>query len=64
MTQHNHKHSGSGRHAGEDSPPSSRKQLHKDWRVWLAFGLMLTAMIAYVLTLDDSVVPFFMRPGP
>jgi len=28
---------------------------HKDWRTWLVVGLMLAAMGAYVLTLDDSV---------
>jgi len=34
-----------------------RPGLHKDWRLWLAIGLMLAAMGAYVLTLDDSVQP-------
>jgi hypothetical protein len=36
---------------------SSRKKLHKDWRAWLAFLLMLAAIVIYVLTLDDSMVP-------
>jgi hypothetical protein len=31
--------------------------LHKDWRAWLALGLMLAAIGMYVLTLDDSVQP-------
>ncbi len=31
--------------------------LHKDWRAWLALGLMLAAISIYVLTLDDSVQP-------
>lgn len=34
-----------------------RPKLHKDWRVWVAVGLMLAAMGIYVLTLDDSVQP-------
>jgi len=32
-------------------------ELHKDWRAWLALGLMLAAISIYVLTLDDSVQP-------
>ena len=42
-------------HHAEKKPPW--KGLHKDWRVWLAVGLMLAAMATYVLTLDDSVQP-------
>lgn len=61
MAQHNHRHSESGKHARSEKSPSGKKQLHKDWRVWLIVGLMLLAMIVYVLTLDDSVVPTFMR---
>jgi len=34
-----------------------RPRFHKDWRVWVAIGLMLAAMGMYVLTLDDSVQP-------
>ncbi|MGB7946164.1 MAG: hypothetical protein WCH75_00650 [Candidatus Binatia bacterium] len=44
MADHSHKH-------------SSRKRLHKDWRAWLALLLMLAAIVMYVLTLDDSIVP-------
>ncbi len=33
------------------------RKLHKDWRVWLALLLMLGAILMYVLTLDDSVIP-------
>jgi hypothetical protein len=35
----------------------SRGKMHKDWRAWLAFLLMLVAIITYVLTLDDSIIP-------
>lgn len=35
----------------------SVRRLHKDWRVWLIVGLMLTAMIVYILTLDESIWP-------
>jgi hypothetical protein len=61
MTQHNHKHSESHRHAPRDEAESSNKKLHKDWRVWLVVGIMLAATIIYVLTLDDSIVPSIMR---
>lgn len=39
----------------EKKPP--RPGLHKDFRVWVALGLMLAAMGIYVLTLDDSIQP-------
>jgi energy-coupling factor transporter transmembrane protein EcfT len=44
MADHSHKH-------------SSRRKLHRDWRAWLALLLMLAAIVMYVLTLDDSIVP-------
>jgi hypothetical protein len=59
MTQH--KHSESHRHAGGGEGQSNDEKLHKNWRVWLAIGIMLTAMATYVLTLDDSVVLLFTR---
>jgi len=56
MAPHNHRHSESARHTGPEKSSSNTKKLHKDWRVWLVVGLMLTAMAIYVLTLDDSVI--------
>jgi hypothetical protein len=44
VTGHNHKH-------------LNDRKLHKDWRAWLALILMLAAIVMYVLTLDDSMVP-------
>jgi len=38
--QHDH-----GHHHG---PP--RRKLHHDWRLWLVVGLMLAAMLMYVLS--------------
>jgi len=40
----------------EHAKPHGRK-LHKDWRTWLAVGLMLVAMLIYVLSLDESIAP-------
>ena len=36
---------------------SARTQWHKDWRLWAVVALMVAAMAAYVLTLDESVEP-------
>jgi hypothetical protein len=33
------------------------RNLHKDWRAWLALFLMLAGIIMYVLSLDDSIIP-------
>jgi hypothetical protein len=51
---HRHEHQGHGHveHHGRKS-----KGLHKDWRAWLVVGLMLAAMAAYVLTMDESLQP-------
>lgn len=34
-----------------------KKKLHQDWRVIVAVILMLIAMITYVMTMDDAIVP-------
>lgn len=36
---------------------SAHTQWHKDWRLWAVVALMIAAMAAYVLTLDESVEP-------
>ncbi|MGO9116080.1 MAG: hypothetical protein ACLQPD_00530 [Desulfomonilaceae bacterium] len=61
MTQHSHNHSERHRHTRAPEDESGTKKFHKDWRVWLAVVIMLTAAIIYVLTLDDSIVPAIMR---
>jgi len=35
--------------------------LHRSWKVWFAVLVMLAAVLMYVLTLDDSVVPTFLN---
>jgi len=57
MTPDNHKHSHQRESAKQSHPKASRPGLHKNWRTWLALGLMLAAMATYVLTLDDSIQP-------
>jgi hypothetical protein len=34
-----------------------KKKLHQDWRFIVAVVLMLIAMIAYVMTMDEAMVP-------
>lgn len=57
MTQHNHKHSVEEKHTHPHKEKTGIRNLHKNWRTWVAVGLMLAAIFIYVLTLDDSVVP-------
>lgn len=33
---------------------SSRRKLHHDWRLWLVVGLMLAAMLVYVVSDNDA----------
>jgi len=47
MKQHHH------RNPDSEQP---RKEIHKDWRMWVAVILMLAAIMIYVLTLDDSLL--------
>ena len=60
MPHHSHKQSDPHRHQLEADGRSSSVKFHKDWRVWLAVVVMLLAIIMYVLTLDDSIVPAIM----
>jgi hypothetical protein len=41
------------RHPDSEQP---RRELHKDWRMWVAVVLMLAAIMIYVLSLDDSLL--------
>ena len=48
-------------HSHHTSHPRS---LHKDWRLWVAVILMLIAILTYVFTLDDAVVPKVVTSTP
>ncbi len=60
MSQNNHKKSGSHGHARVNEAKAGSNKFHKDWRIWVAVGMMLAAILIYVVTLDDSVVPAIM----
>lgn len=34
-----------------------KRPLHTDWRAWTVVALMLAAMAAYILSLDESIGP-------
>ena len=58
MTHHDHDHHGHEHHGHDhEHHPAKSRGLHKDWRAWLVVGLMLAAMLAYVLSMDESLVP-------
>jgi hypothetical protein len=50
MNQH-HPH---GHNPHHDAP---RKAIHKDWRLWAVVGVMLLAMLIYVLSFDEALGP-------
>lgn len=50
--QHKNKHQG-----GSAGRPGDKKGLHKDWRTWGAVVLMLIAIVAYILSMDESILP-------
>ena len=61
MTKNHQNHSKTNKREQPSQFEFSTRKLHKDWRVWLVVGIMLAAIIIYVLTLDDSVVPISIR---
>jgi len=54
MASHSRNHS---KHQHEVDGKSIIWKPHKDWRVWVALLLMLAAILSYVLSLDDSIIP-------
>jgi hypothetical protein len=56
MSKHDH---GKDHHAGHahGGGSASGLPLHKKWQSWVVVGLMLLAMVAYVLSMDEEIVP-------
>jgi hypothetical protein len=52
MNQHNH-HG----HEHKHNTHSTKRAPHKDWRLWAGVVLMLIAIVAYILSLDEEIVP-------
>lgn len=51
------KHHGNHDHEEHKHPHGGKRPMHKDWRLWVGVILMLAAIVAYVLTLDESLLP-------
>ncbi len=47
------------KHHGKHHKPEhhTKRGLHKDWRAWAVVLLMVGAIVIYVLSLDESLVP-------
>lgn len=57
MTKHEHeKHSASG-HAEQHYDKTASRGWHKSWVTWVVVVLMLAAMVVYILSLDNEIVP-------
>jgi hypothetical protein len=54
MSEHSHEHAKNRHH---NKARSADWRLHKDWRTWTAVLIMIAAVVMYVLSLDDSIVP-------
>ena len=55
MTHEKHHHPHSHEHHKQEDP--YWKRAHHDWKFWVAISLMLTSMLVYVVTLNESVQP-------
>lgn len=54
MNHKDHKHE-----QKHQTPPDSRNRpIHRDWRFLVGVGLMLVAMAIYVLSMDESLLPW------
>ena len=55
----NKKHSSTSKHKHDHGAKHSAawKRAHRNWRVWVVVGLMVAAMLMYVLTDDESLQP-------
>lgn len=54
MSRHQHHHRP---HKSSPEVGSSKKKLYRHWLFVLGVILMILAMLVYVLTMDDSIVP-------
>ena len=53
MVKHHNEHDAGHEHVR----PSQNRGLHQDWRAWMVVLLMLAAMAAYILSMDEAEAP-------
>ena len=56
MTHHDKKHDHHG-HKQQHRGGAKSKAIHKNWMTWVVLGLMLIAMLMYVLSDDERLQP-------
>ncbi len=66
MNEHRHEQSGHHHHdhSGQHHEEKQGRQFHKDWRVWVALVVILTALGVYVLTNGEVLRPVPVQPQP
>jgi hypothetical protein len=57
MITHSHPHGDGKGQTPHAHPTELWRGLHRNWRAWAVIGLMLAAIGAYVLTLDEAIQP-------
>jgi len=58
MSEHDDRGHHRGHHSeGQIERPGWWRRAHRDWRLWVAVGLMLIGMIVYLMTMDEAVPP-------
>jgi len=53
----NHSSTNATRHNHGNRRSPAWKNVHRNWRTWIVVGLMLAAMVMYVLSDDESIQP-------
>ena len=51
MSHQQHKHDKHHQHS------QKKKKAHKDWKTWFVIGMMLLAMLLYVISDDEALPP-------
>ena len=45
------------KHKHDKHQQQQKKKAHKDWKTWLVIGMMLLAMLLYVISDDEALPP-------
>jgi hypothetical protein len=57
MSKHEKQPNGHDHRVPSHDHATRKKMIHHDWRFWVGIVLMLLAMVAYVLSFDESLQP-------
>jgi hypothetical protein len=45
------------KHKHDKHQQQQKKKAHKDWKTWIVIGMMLLAMLLYVISDDEALPP-------